>query len=153
MASTSSWRVSEWKPLAEQGRRGASGRFPITHLPRGLSAGGQIDQGHHKNRAYLALTEAVSFDDAIDRASQLTNEKDTLTLITADHSHVFTFGGYTLRGSPIFGRARESGWCCFLKDVAEIALSLVAHLSNGAMTAMTTLGSGADEAPEQARSA
>ncbi|KAM5266731.1 intestinal-type alkaline phosphatase-like [Hipposideros larvatus] len=76
--------------------------------PRGFYLfveGGQIDQGHHKSRAYLALTETVSFDDAIDRASQLTNEKDTLTLITADHSHVFTFGGYTLRGSSIFGLA------------------------------------------------
>ncbi|XP_019483802.1 PREDICTED: intestinal-type alkaline phosphatase [Hipposideros armiger] len=76
--------------------------------PRGFYLfveGGRIDHGHHENRANLALTEAVSFDDAIDRASQLTNDKDTLTLITADHSHVFTFGGYTLRGSSIFGLA------------------------------------------------
>lgn len=44
------------------------------------------------------------FDSAIDKASQITSEKDTLTLVTADHSHVFSFGGYTLRGSSIFGR-------------------------------------------------
>lgn len=106
-------------PSLSRGGEGPQGRFPITHLPRGLPAGGRIDHGHHENRAYLALTETVSFDDAIDRASQLTNEKDTLTLITADHSHVFTFGGYTLRGSSIFGRARERGWCCFLNDMAK----------------------------------
>ncbi|XP_034377602.1 intestinal-type alkaline phosphatase 1 [Arvicanthis niloticus] len=67
--------------------------------------GGRIDQGHHAGTAYLALTEAVMFDSAIKKASQLTNEKDTLTLITADHSHVFAFGGYTLRGTSIFGLA------------------------------------------------
>nr|AAF36717.1 intestinal alkaline phosphatase-I [Rattus norvegicus] len=67
--------------------------------------GGRIDQGHHAGTAYLALTEAAMFDSAIEKASQLTNEKDTLTLITADHSHVFAFGGYTLRGTSIFGLA------------------------------------------------
>ncbi|KAJ7306540.1 hypothetical protein JRQ81_009902 [Phrynocephalus forsythii] len=30
---------------------------------------------------------------------------DTLTVVTADHSHVFTFGGYTPRGNSIFGLA------------------------------------------------
>ena len=69
--------------------------------------GGRIDHGHHDSKAQLALTETVSFDDAIDRAGQLTSEKDTLTLVTADHSHVFTFGGYPLRGSSVFGLAPE----------------------------------------------
>ncbi|KAL4698180.1 hypothetical protein H8957_000933 [Semnopithecus entellus] len=67
--------------------------------------GGRIDHGHHEGLAYHALTEAVMFDDAIERAGQLTSEEDTLTLVTADHSHVFSFGGYTLRGSSIFGLA------------------------------------------------
>ncbi|XP_032609731.1 intestinal-type alkaline phosphatase [Hylobates moloch] len=67
--------------------------------------GGRIDHGHHEGVAYRALTEAVMFDDAIERAGQLTSEEDTLTLVTADHSHVFSFGGYTLRGSSIFGLA------------------------------------------------
>lgn len=47
------------------------------------------------------------FDNAIAKASQLTSEADTLILVTADHSHVFSFGGYTLRGSSIFGKPRE----------------------------------------------
>ncbi|XP_054405964.1 intestinal-type alkaline phosphatase isoform X2 [Pongo abelii] len=67
--------------------------------------GGRIDHGHHEGVAYYALTEAVMFDDAIERAGQLTSEEDTLSLVTADHSHVFSFGGYTLRGSSIFGLA------------------------------------------------
>ncbi|KAM7105588.1 intestinal-type alkaline phosphatase-like isoform 1-T1 [Molossus nigricans] len=82
----------------------------LSRNPRGFYLfveGGRIDQGHHEGRAYLALTEAVSFDDAINKTFQLTREEDTLTLVTADHSHVFTFGGYTLRGSSIFGLAPE----------------------------------------------
>ncbi|XP_051009618.1 intestinal-type alkaline phosphatase [Acomys russatus] len=67
--------------------------------------GGRIDRGHHLGTAYLALTEAVMFDSAIEKASQLTSEQDTLTIVTADHSHVFSFGGYTLRGTSIFGLA------------------------------------------------
>lgn len=57
----------------------------------------------------MALTESVMFDTAIDKAGQLTSEKDTLILVTADHSHVFSFGGYTLRGSSVFGKTRERG--------------------------------------------
>ncbi|KAK9519436.1 hypothetical protein VZT92_022166 [Zoarces viviparus] len=65
----------------------------------------RIDHGHHDGIAKLALTEAVMFDRAIQRAAQLTRESDTLTVVTADHSHVFTFGGSTPRGNPIFGLA------------------------------------------------
>ncbi|KAM4694327.1 intestinal-type alkaline phosphatase-like [Discoglossus pictus] len=67
----------------------------------------EIDHGHHDGRAKQSLTEAVEFDKAIHRAGQLTEESDTLTVVTADHSHVFTFGGYTDRGTNIFGRAPE----------------------------------------------
>lgn len=68
-------------------------------------ARGRIDHGHHDSVAKLALTETVMFDKAIQRAAQLTRESDTLTVVTADHSHVFTFGGNTPRGNPIFGTA------------------------------------------------
>ncbi|KAL8188207.1 UNVERIFIED_CONTAM: hypothetical protein K2H54_063070 [Gekko kuhli] len=68
-------------------------------------ARGKIDLAHHGGIAKRALTEAVAFDRAIQRAGELTSEEDTLTVVTADHSHVFSFGGYTLRGSSIFGLA------------------------------------------------
>lgn len=70
--------------------------------------GGRIDHGHHAGTAKLALTETVMFDHAIRRASQLTKESETLTIVTADHSHVFTFGGNTPRGNPIFGLAPKN---------------------------------------------
>uniref|UniRef100_A0AAV2KWI8 Alkaline phosphatase n=1 Tax=Knipowitschia caucasica TaxID=637954 RepID=A0AAV2KWI8_KNICA len=67
--------------------------------------GGRIDHGHHDGIAKLALTEAVVFDEAINRAGEITDQSETLTVVTADHSHVFTFGGNTPRGNPIFGLA------------------------------------------------
>ncbi|OXB82420.1 UNVERIFIED_CONTAM: hypothetical protein H355_000678, partial [Colinus virginianus] len=52
-----------------------------------------------------ALMEAIMLDRAVARAGELTEPSDTLTVVTADHSHVFTFGGNTLRGTSIFGLA------------------------------------------------
>uniref|UniRef100_A0A8B9ZCB8 Alkaline phosphatase n=1 Tax=Anas platyrhynchos TaxID=8839 RepID=A0A8B9ZCB8_ANAPL len=65
----------------------------------------EIDHGHHSGRAKQALMEAVMLDRAVARAGELTVPSDTLTVVTADHSHVFSFGGNTLRGSSIFGLA------------------------------------------------
>lgn len=66
--------------------------------------GGRIDHGHHEGKAKQALHETVEMDRAIGLAGRLTKENDTLTVVTADHSHVFTFGGYTPRGNSIFGK-------------------------------------------------
>ncbi|XP_063798130.1 alkaline phosphatase, tissue-nonspecific isozyme isoform X2 [Pseudophryne corroboree] len=72
-----------------------------------LVEGGRIDHGHHDGKAKQALHEAVEFDIAIGLAGSMTSVEDTLTVVTADHSHVFTFGGYTHRGNSIFGLAPE----------------------------------------------
>lgn len=69
-----------------------------------VSQGGRIDHGHHEGKAKQALHEAVEMDRAIGKAGTMTSLDDTLTVVTADHSHVFTFGGYTPRGNSIFGR-------------------------------------------------
>ncbi|KAM5164848.1 intestinal-type alkaline phosphatase 1-like [Mantella aurantiaca] len=65
----------------------------------------KIDHGHHDTNAKNSLTEAVEFDKAIKKAGQMTSENDTLTVVTADHSHVFTLGGYGDRGDNILGEA------------------------------------------------
>ncbi|XP_017332834.2 intestinal-type alkaline phosphatase [Ictalurus punctatus] len=65
--------------------------------------GGRIDHGHHDSIAKHALYEAVEFDRAIARAAELTSELDTMTVVTADHSHVFSFGGNSPRGNPVLG--------------------------------------------------
>ncbi|XP_067307996.1 alkaline phosphatase, tissue-nonspecific isozyme [Pseudorasbora parva] len=70
-----------------------------------LVEGGRIDQGHHDSRASMALHEAVALDDAVARGLELTNEEETLTVVTADHSHAFTFNGYPFRGNSILGKS------------------------------------------------
>lgn len=70
--------------------------------------GGRIDHGHHGTRAKRALYETVEFDRAIGRAAELTSELDTLSVVTADHSHVFAFGGYSARGNPVLGISRST---------------------------------------------
>ncbi|XP_012683429.2 alkaline phosphatase, tissue-nonspecific isozyme [Clupea harengus] len=70
-----------------------------------LVEGGRIDHGHHDGKAKQALHETVEMDRAIGRAGLLTSTHETLTVVTADHSHVFNFGGYTRRGNNIFGLA------------------------------------------------
>lgn len=64
-----------------------------------------VDHGHHAGNAYGALHDFVAFDDAIQKAVEMTSESDTLIIVTADHSHTFNFGGYTDRGNPIFGKS------------------------------------------------
>uniref|UniRef100_A0A8C3K6T2 Alkaline phosphatase n=1 Tax=Calidris pygmaea TaxID=425635 RepID=A0A8C3K6T2_9CHAR len=73
--------------------------------PGALGDRGRIDHGHHEGKAKQALHEAVELDRAIGLSTRLTSAQDTLSVVTADHSHVFTFGGYTPRGNPIFGLA------------------------------------------------
>lgn len=64
---------------------------------------GRIDHGHHQGQAGYALEETGEFARAIAYAVANTNPDDTMILVTADHSHVFTIAGYPTRGNPILG--------------------------------------------------
>ncbi len=66
--------------------------------------GGRIDHAHHSGNAFRALTETVAFSDAVRTAMEMTSDKDTLIIVTADHSHTMTFAGYPARGNPILGK-------------------------------------------------
>ncbi|XP_022916361.2 alkaline phosphatase-like [Onthophagus taurus] len=70
-----------------------------------LVEGGRIDHAHHNNLARKALDETVEFAKAIQKAKEITDEEDTLIVVTADHAHVFTVNGYPSRGNNIFGIA------------------------------------------------
>jgi alkaline phosphatase len=69
--------------------------------------GGRIDHGHHENRAARALGDTLAFDDAVAEVLRRVNLDETLVIVTADHSHVFTMGGYPIRNNPILGLVRE----------------------------------------------
>lgn len=67
--------------------------------------GGRIDHGHHEGKAAYALSETQEFARAVQTALDTADLSNTLILVTADHSHVFTIAGYPTRGNPILGLA------------------------------------------------
>jgi len=69
---------------------------------------GRIDHAHHAGNAFNALNETAELSKAVAVADALTNDDDTLIVVTADHSHVFTMAGYPVRGNPILGKVKES---------------------------------------------
>lgn len=66
---------------------------------------GRIDHAHHAGNASGALEDTIEFANAVQTAMNLTSQEDTLIIVTADHSHVMTIGGYVVRGNPILGKA------------------------------------------------
>jgi alkaline phosphatase len=65
--------------------------------------GGRIDHAHHAGNAYRALTDTIALSEAIRDVAAMTDARDTLILVTADHSMVMTISGYPARGNPILG--------------------------------------------------
>ncbi|MDG1818860.1 MAG: alkaline phosphatase [Porticoccaceae bacterium] len=70
---------------------------------------GRIDHGHHAGSAYAALEDTIEFSRAVQSAVDKTNAEETLIIVTADHSHVFTMAGYPKRGNPILGKVINVG--------------------------------------------
>ncbi|XP_073966382.1 membrane-bound alkaline phosphatase-like [Choristoneura fumiferana] len=80
----------------------------LSSNPRGFVLfveGGRIDHAHHDNLALLALDETVALAAAAAAAERLL-QADSLLLLTADHSHVFAYNGYSPRGNDILGTAQ-----------------------------------------------
>ncbi len=70
---------------------------------------GRIDHAHHDTNAARALKEAIALDDAVKAALEKTNPEETLIIVTADHAHTFIMNGYSDRGNPILGLAKQGG--------------------------------------------
>jgi alkaline phosphatase len=71
--------------------------------------GGRIDHAHHSGNAYRALSDTQQLAEAVKAAVGKTDIEDTLIIVTADHSHVFSIGGYPQRGNPILGLTKGVG--------------------------------------------
>jgi len=71
-------------------RNGADGYFLMVEA-------GRIDHAHHEGNAYRALTDTEALDAAIGAAAQLVDLRETLIVVSADHSHVFNIAGYPMR--------------------------------------------------------
>ena len=66
---------------------------------------GRIDHAHHAGNAKRALLDTIEFSNAIKKAYEMTDPDETLIIVSADHSHVFTIAGYPHRGRNILGLA------------------------------------------------
>ncbi|MFC5422915.1 MAG: alkaline phosphatase [Stutzerimonas stutzeri] len=71
--------------------------------------GGRIDHGHHDGEAQRALLDAVAMDAALKVALAKVDLEETLVIVTADHSHVFSIAGYPERNNPILGIVQADG--------------------------------------------
>ncbi|MDB6061605.1 MAG: alkaline phosphatase [Verrucomicrobiaceae bacterium] len=71
--------------------------------------GGRIDHAHHQGNAYRALDETREFANAVRAALNATDNKETLIIVTADHSHTLTISGEPKRGNPILGKVVGNG--------------------------------------------
>ncbi|AKS42822.1 alkaline phosphatase [Wenzhouxiangella marina] len=67
--------------------------------------GARIDHAHHANNAYRALVDTIELARAVQAAMERVDPSETLIVVTADHGHALTFGGYGRRGNPIMGVA------------------------------------------------
>ncbi|MCP4275597.1 MAG: alkaline phosphatase, partial [Gammaproteobacteria bacterium] len=70
---------------------------------------GRIDHAHHAGNAANALSDTIELNEAVKKAIATTNPEETLIIVTADHSHVFTIAGYPKRGNPILGKVVSVG--------------------------------------------
>merc|ERR550534_1337431 len=83
-------RRSEQPSLAEMTR------VALERLEKGpngfllMVEGGRIDHAHHENRAKMAMEETLALEKAVEVAMSLTKREETLTIVTADHSHAVT---------------------------------------------------------------
>jgi len=77
--------------LLGSGRRGRSEGYFL------MVEGGRIDHAHHEGNAYRALVDTEALDEAIGAAARMVDLRETLIIVSADHSHVFNVAGYPMR--------------------------------------------------------
>ena len=65
--------------------------------------GGRVDHANHAGNLHRVLTDGVAFAEAVQMAIDMTDDSDTLIIVTADHEHAIAMNGYCGRGSDITG--------------------------------------------------
>ena len=78
----------------------------LSRNPKGyvlMVEAGRIDHAHHAGNAARALAETAAVVEAVAAAMAGSDPRDTLIIVTADHSHTFVIQGYPGRNNPILG--------------------------------------------------
>jgi alkaline phosphatase len=87
--------VAEMTVKAIELLEAASGRGPNGYFLH--VEGGRIDHAHHEGNAYRAVIDTEALDEAIAAAARMVDLRETLIIVSADHSHVFNIAGYPMR--------------------------------------------------------
>jgi alkaline phosphatase len=104
---------------------------------------GRIDHAHHAGNAWRALTDAEELDRAIGEAVARVDLRDTLILVTADHSHVFTMAGYPLRPAGDLAYPVASAPAEYLESPHNNLFDVVYDVDNDGNVVKATDASGA----------
>lgn len=80
---------------------------------------GRIDHASHAGNAFRTFKDTVAFSDAIQAAVDKVDLNDTLIIVSADHSHTLTIGGYPRRGNDIMGLVVPAGGADGAYSLAE----------------------------------
>ena len=72
---------------------------------------GRIDHANHYSMGTRALSETLAMDRAVEEIVKRVVGEETLIIVTADHSHTLSVGGYPGRTADITGVVRgDTGW-------------------------------------------
>jgi alkaline phosphatase len=108
--------------------------------------GGRIDHAHHAGNAFRALTDTIEMAKAVQLAFSKTDANETLIIVSADHSHVFTIGGYPERGNPILGLVSSdfdaAGNPIFTKDLLGLPYTTVSYANGPGYTGASLRSNG-----------
>ena len=107
---------------------------------------GRIDHAHHVGNAYRALTDTVELSKAVQKAVDMTDSaaNDTLIIVSADHSHTFTIGGYPQRGNPILGLVTGSGAKSYTLDANKKPYATLSYANGPGSRPRPTLTASVD---------
>ena len=64
---------------------------------------GRVDHANHGGNLARVVRDQKAMADAVAIADEMTDDADTLIVVTADHEHAIAFNGYCGRGSDILG--------------------------------------------------
>ena len=64
---------------------------------------GRVDHANHAGNFARTAADGMIWTEAVALADEMTNDEDTLIIVTADHEHAIAFNGYCGRGTPIHG--------------------------------------------------
>lgn len=92
---------------------------------------GRIDHAHHAGNAFRAIKDTEEFDKAIAAAVRKVNLRNTLIIVTADHSHVFTMAGYPVRPASELPYQVKSAPEEYQQSDSSNILDVVYKLQNG----------------------